>query len=336
MDLNSINANINRLLTNIWAVISFLKEFAVDGAKNVSITYINADGSESVKTMPNISKFFDSNGFGMKNYIINGGFDVWQRGVYDITVNRTFFADRFRDYFSPNFTAVKETIDLPNGFSSGVKIGVNTDNKSSRFYYKIESKDAAKLYGKKATLSFYVKSLSTNVNSVYGQLSLPSNVDDYSEQSTLSSYSADIPTSGFTRVIKTFDFTTATDVKNGLMITFDIGAINTTDNVIITGIQLEEGEVATPFEHRPYGLELSLCQRYYEKIDNKGVLPVTADASNERGFYTYKVPKRVTPSVTINFDAGSDATFAYDINGGYQNGNHSSASSFSVVADAEL
>ena len=56
MDLNSINANINRLLTNIWAVISFLKEFAVDGAKDVSITYINADGSESVKTFPNIAK----------------------------------------------------------------------------------------------------------------------------------------------------------------------------------------------------------------------------------------------------------------------------------------
>lgn len=58
MDLNSINANINRLLTNIWAVISFFKEFAVDGAKDVSITYINADGSESVKTFPNISKMW--------------------------------------------------------------------------------------------------------------------------------------------------------------------------------------------------------------------------------------------------------------------------------------
>ncbi len=56
MDLNSINANINRLLTNIWAIITFLKEFAVDGAKDVSITYVNADGSESVKTFPNVAK----------------------------------------------------------------------------------------------------------------------------------------------------------------------------------------------------------------------------------------------------------------------------------------
>jgi nickel-dependent lactate racemase len=60
MDLNLLNANVGRLLTNIWAVISFLREFAVDGAKDVSITYINADGSESVKTFPNIAKQIDS------------------------------------------------------------------------------------------------------------------------------------------------------------------------------------------------------------------------------------------------------------------------------------
>ena len=34
----------------------------------------------------------------------------------------------------------------------------------------------------------------------------------------------------------------------------------------ITGVQLEEGSVATPFEHRQYGQELALCQRYYQKI----------------------------------------------------------------------
>lgn len=56
MNLNSINANVNRLLTNIWAVILFLKEFAVDGAKDVNIAFVNEDGSESVKIFPNIAK----------------------------------------------------------------------------------------------------------------------------------------------------------------------------------------------------------------------------------------------------------------------------------------
>ena len=34
----------------------------------------------------------------------------------------------------------------------------------------------------------------------------------------------------------------------------------------ITGVQLEVGDTATEFEHRPYGYELTLCERYYEII----------------------------------------------------------------------
>lgn len=39
-------------------------------------------------------------------------------------------------------------------------------------------------------------------------------------------------------------------------------------------VQLEPGSVATPFEHRPYGQELALCQRYYEKSFRQGTAPV--------------------------------------------------------------
>ena len=58
-------------------------------------------------------------------------------------------------------------------------------------------------------------------------------------------------------------------------------------------VQLEPGTVATPFEHRPYGVELALCQRYYELTDFE-------IASS--GFYAqghWKVTKRATPTITI-------------------------------------
>jgi len=57
MDLNAINTNVNRLLSNIWAIIAFLSAFTVGSAADVTITYLNADGSESVRTFPNVAKF---------------------------------------------------------------------------------------------------------------------------------------------------------------------------------------------------------------------------------------------------------------------------------------
>jgi len=48
----------------------------------------------------------------------------------------------------------------------------------------------------------------------------------------------------------------------------------------ITGVQLEVGAVATPFEFKPFGEELRECQRYYQKSYNYSVVPGTADGAN--------------------------------------------------------
>jgi hypothetical protein len=84
----------------------------------------------------------------------------------------------------------------------------------------------------------------------------------------------------------------------------------------ITGVQLEAGSVATPFERRPYGTELALCQRYFEKTFPVDVAPVNAagqssaeiflsGSANGGGFggnmyfgYPWKVTKRAAPTVT--------------------------------------
>jgi hypothetical protein len=77
----------------------------------------------------------------------------------------------------------------------------------------------------------------------------------------------------------------------------------------ITGVQLEKGSTATSFDYRPYGTELALCQRYYEKTYNIDVVPGAASdlgASLIRPPSTsvnisvpFKVTKRATPSVTV-------------------------------------
>jgi hypothetical protein len=80
----------------------------------------------------------------------------------------------------------------------------------------------------------------------------------------------------------------------------------------ITGVQLEKGSTATSFDYRPYGTELALCQRYYEKTYNTDVAigtatavgrmapSVTSDAGNNAStWWGFAVEKRAAPTVTL-------------------------------------
>jgi len=107
-----------------------------------------------------------------------------------------------------------------------------------------------------------------------------------------------------------------------------VGQVNffdsTSNNYYLTGVQLEIGEVATPFEHRSFADDLALCQRYFCKTFPTATAPVqnggnngsliavasgTATAPN-RAFsvaFNYPVEMRASPTVTTFNPAGSDA-----------------------------
>jgi len=91
----------------------------------------------------------------------------------------------------------------------------------------------------------------------------------------------------------------------------------------ITGVQLEVGDTATPFEHRSYGDELAKCQRYYQHTYSTGSAVGTASHDNmigsggtqsystagevSGGTYTFKVEMRAVPSVTFYDHQGNSA-----------------------------
>ena len=98
---------------------------------------------------------------------------------------------------------------------------------------------------------------------------------------------------------------TSTGWSNTLNATFDV-----------TGVQLEVGEKATPFEHRSYGDELQRCLRYYEQSN-----PTLSGSDGKQSFVasngsdylqgpTFKVTKRATPTV-----AGHDGISEMDGSG---------------------
>jgi hypothetical protein len=60
----------------------------------------------------------------------------------------------------------------------------------------------------------------------------------------------------------------------GLSTSQQVNAVGTIGNIFaLTGVQIETSSVATPFEHRPFGVELSMCQRYYEQSFAYGTAP---------------------------------------------------------------
>jgi len=82
----------------------------------------------------------------------------------------------------------------------------------------------------------------------------------------------------------------------------------------ITGVQLEAGTTASPFDYRPYGTELALCQRYYFQSANindgtqfYAIHGYVASGGNVRWFFKIPVPMRTTPSIALNpvYNTGS-------------------------------
>jgi hypothetical protein len=142
----------------------------------------------------------------------------------------------------------------------------------------------------------------------------------------------------------------------------------------ITGVQLEVGSVATDFEHRSFGQELALCQRYFYKTYRQGISPGTDDVAdiiskrNEMSSgktdmvlnIAYSVPMRATPTIvsyskagnsnkylitTIDYSGGSEGTFAGTVYSGRKYLNQLSSGTsvpsgsyahFHFTADAEL
>ena len=111
----------------------------------------------------------------------------------------------------------------------------------------------------------------------------------------------------------------------------------------ITGVQLEKGTVATPFEHRPIGMELSLCQRYAHKMGVVSLAKMRELDRQRTGHYTFPVEMRATPTVpTILTTDSSTVTVSYITSRGIQldlavpgDGYGASITSYPVVS-AEL
>lgn len=232
-------------------------------------------------------------GFSFRNKIINGAMEIAQRGntftnQATTSSNGPYTLDRWmnnRAGDAPGLTVTQST-DAPQGFINSMKlqrVSGNTSNLSTYVFHTLAREDSIPLAGETVTLSFYAKaganySASGNTISLVAQTTTTdSDTKVYSFSSPVSVDSKNFTlTTSWQRFSTTFTLGSTIRqfgfyVFSGLTSTALTGTAGADDSWYATGFQLEEGSVATPFERRPYGTELRLCQRYYYRLKSTGV-----------------------------------------------------------------
>ena len=296
-----------------------------------------------------------------RNLIINGAMQVAQRGtqVTGSTGDGYKTVDRFRISHTSlgTFTYDQDT-DAPAGFSDSFKASCTTADSSPAagdlliFMQRVEAQNLQMLdYGasgaKDLTLSFYVKSNKTGSASVSilqndNSNKLVSFQYSISTADTWEKKTVTIPgdTAGVIDNDNGYGFQVEWFLNSGSNFTggshrstwttynandrnvsnLGIGG-STSDYWYITGVQLEVGSVATPFEHRSYGDELARCQRYFVThncADTYNLVSVGlyAGTTTYIGMHSLPVSLRDVPSITTsgNFEcAGQGSRAASDI-----------------------
>ena len=287
--------------------------------------------------LADLGNVYNDGALSNRNLIINGAMQVAQRGTSaaGVSGNGYYGCDRWSlANGSLGTWDITQEADGPEGFGSSFKVAAATAVPSpvaagTLFaQYKFEGQDVQQL--KKGTsnalpltLSFWVKSDKTGTYQV--------NVRDTSAVRQISAtYTVDVSGTWEYKTI-TFDGDTsgvlANDNTDALRVewwlasgtNFTSGAaptaweaadntdrnagsdVNLADTIgnywQITGVQLEVGDTATPFEHRSYGQELALCQRYYY-IPPQGPLHIVASG---KGIFNISPPVafRSSPTASI-------------------------------------
>lgn len=258
-----------------------------------------------------------------RNRLINGNFDFWQRGTSQTVVGYGS-ADRFYLGFGGSSCTMSQQVftlgqtDVPGEPKYYARFVVSSVAGAGNFVQLVHRIEGVRvLAGQTATLSFYAKAdasknICTEFMQSFGTGGSPSGAVLGIAPNTISlttawkrySISVSIPSiSGKT-------FGTSGDDMLALNIWFDAGTnYSSRTNSLgqqsgtfdIAQVQLEPGTVATPFEFRPYGTELALCQRYYWKSSGYVYLTACGTTNSLYGMLPVKVPMRAAPAVTYGW-----------------------------------
>ena len=273
---------------------------------------------------------------GLRNRLINGAMAVAQRGtsftagandddVY--TLDRWYILSDGNDAID----VTQNSADAPNAQQRAIALDVETINKKFGIAQIIEATNTGDLIGQQVTFSFKAKVSSlAKLDNVKAAIVAWSGTADTVTSDIISAWGAEganptlianatyentpanlnVTTSWATySVTGTVDTASAKNII--VFIWSDVTDTTLGDFLYITDCQLELGGRATPFERRSFGLELDLCQRYYEVGGATSVFVTPSSATTMYLAKTYHTRKRIGPA-TSAVDIGSSTNAAFD------------------------
>ena len=260
---------------------------------------------------------------GRKNLVINGGFDVWQRGTSStVTTNvETFTADRFAYYpsggaatISRQTFAVGQT-DVPGNPKYYARVNNTTGDGWALYRQTIENPE--RFANKAITLSFWAK----GTNPGGGKFQIYEDTYFSNVVSGTPTYTDLTVTGTWTKYSYTFNMPSHSGVTLSANDRWYFSWIQPPGDsstaawtLDVSQVQVEYGTTATDFEHRSYGEELALCQRYYEIVADCSQSSDSSICFVGGGYsykydqvnwhYTFAVPKR--GAFTLESTTGTD------------------------------
>ena len=262
------------------------------------------------RSIANIGAAVDS-GLSWRNRLINGGFQVAQRGPVAATAGVQYGPDRWLGCLlgasSISASFVASTLD-GSLTGRGAFLSGSWTNGQPYFAQRIESFNAVDLNSQQITVSGKFFQDSGNTQTLIVRISKPTALDNWTSSTVVATASGtSIPSGALTPFSATFTLGSS-DATNGLMVEiYFANAITVTNkNFALADVQLEAGSVANPFERRDIGRELMMCQRYYLKESQSNFyatyLLSTAARNTYYSYVTLRATMRANPTVSISYD----------------------------------
>lgn len=242
------------------------------------------------------------------NAIINGAFDIWQRGTSFNIGSGIYCADRWQTTTTGgiNVLVTKDTSVPSPQVQASLKFAPSANGTPGEYALRqfIEQQQVVGLAGKSVTLSFWYKSTKTTHKARVGTQTATGGTD-VTQTFTV------VPDT-WTKISLTFStfsaITAWTGSMSGAGAYVDIGfanstAMTTSDNFYVAGVQLEEGAASTDFRRNAPSIagELAACQRYYWRwyagtTNSNAAIGISESTSTHSFFVQTPVEMRVVPT----------------------------------------